>query len=260
MSQSGKVYLVGAGPGDPELLTLKALRIMKAADVIVYDRLVSDEILELAPQGITKIDVGKQPRSHPVPQEEINRLLIKLAASRRVVVRLKGGDPFLFGRGGEEALALSAAGIQFEAVPGITSAQVTATCLNVPLTHRGIASGVRYVTGHCRGDAELNLDWAGLCDPQTTLVIYMGLANIDQITSKLIAKGRDPETPVMVVSNASRANQSHFVTTLKHAAIDVRQGNIGTPALFVIGAVVRLAANLGSPRDAPQLGWEMAAE
>ncbi len=256
----GRVFLVGAGPGDPELLTLKALRALKRADVIVYDRLVSHEIMELVPQGVARIDVGKRPRCHPVPQDEINSMLIRLASAGRTVVRLKGGDPFLFGRGGEEALALTDAGIPFEVVPGITSAQGVATELNVPLTHRGLASGVRYVTGHCQSDADLDYDWHGLSDPQTTLVVYMGFTNIRRISAELMAHGRDPNTPVMVVSNATRENQRHLVTSLGRVAAETTPEAVPMPALFVIGEVVSLAAILGTASHAIDVYQEMAAE
>jgi uroporphyrin-III C-methyltransferase len=178
LGSKGIVYLVGAGPGDPELLTLKARRLLDEADVVVYDRLVSDDILALIPVGTAKISVGKQPRSHPVPQPEINALLARLASTGRTVVRLKGGDPFMFGRGSEEAAYLIEQGIAFSVVPGVTSASGCAAAVGLPLTHRGLATGVRFITGHCREDLELDLDWRGLADPNTTLVIYMGRTNV----------------------------------------------------------------------------------
>ncbi len=256
----GQVFLVGAGPGDPDLITVKAQRIIRAATVVVYDRLVSDAILDLVPAGAARINVGKQPRHHPVPQDEINQILVRLARSGRSVVRLKGGDPLMFGRGGEEALALAAADIPFEIVPGITSAQGTAACLNLPLTHRGLASGVRYLTGHCRADAPLDFDWPGLSDPETTLVVYMGLANIPQIAAELIAHGRAPDTPAMAVSNATRADQTHLISTLDRIAADVREAALGSPVMFVIGEVVRLAPTLGTLCHAPRCDHLAAAE
>ena len=189
------VYLVGAGPGDPELLTCKARRLITEADVVVYDRLVSDEILALIPAGTARFSVGKQPGFHPVCQENINALLVMLAKGNRCVVRLKGGDPLLFGRGSEEIAALASAGISCEVVPGVTSASACAASVGVPLTHRGMASSVRFVTGHCRADAELDFDWRGLADPDTTLVVYMGFANIERIASRVMAHGLDPATP-----------------------------------------------------------------
>lgn len=260
MTCAGRVFLVGAGPGDPDLLTLKAWRLLGNADALVYDRLVSAAILDLVPPGATRIDVGKQLGNHPVPQEEINGTLIRLARGGHTVVRLKGGDPFMFGRGGEEALALMAAGIPFEVVPGITSAQGTAASLNVPLTHRGIASGVRYLTGHCRADAKLDFDWEGLADPETTLVIYMGLSNIREITAQLMAHGLDPATPALAVANATRPDQTQLVSTLGRLAAQALAADLGSPAIFIIGEVVRLAETLGSLSNEPALEELVAAE
>lgn len=260
MATIGQVVLVGAGPGDPDLITVKAQRVIRAATVVVYDRLVSDAILDLVPAGAARINVGKQPRHHPFPQQEINQTLIRLAKSGRNVVRLKGGDPLMFGRGGEEALALAAAGVPFEIVPGITSAQGTAACFNLPLTHRGVASSLRYLTGHCRADAPLDFDWPGLTDPDTTLVVYMGLANIAQIAAELIVHGRAPGTPVMAVSNATRTDQTHLVSTLDGIAVDVREAGLQSPVIFVIGEVVRLACTLGALGHAPRLDHLAAGE
>ena len=226
MKPLGKVILVGAGPGDPDLLTIKALKALQLAEVIVYDRLVSVEILALAPTGAARINVGKQAKQHPVPQAEINELLVRLAKSGRTVVRLKGGDPFIFGRGSEEALELKRNHVDFEVVPGITSAQGCAASLCLPLTHRGLATGVRYVTGHCRDDLDLDLDWNGLADLQTTLVIYMGLANISEIAERLLAAGRGSGTPVMAVNNATHASERHLLSTLGRIAEDFCSGEI----------------------------------
>lgn len=250
MGDAGKVYLVGAGPGDPDLLTLKAHRVIASADALVYDRLVSDEILDLVPVGVTRFDVGKRPKSHPVPQEEINELIVSLARAGRTVVRLKGGDPFMFGRGGEEAMALHAAGIPFEVVPGISSAQGTAAAAMVPLTHRGIASSVRYLTGHCRADTELDFDWEGLADPDTTLVVYMGLTNIDRISLELIAHGRAACTPVLAVSNATRHDEQRLFAMLGGIAGAVEEAELSSPVLFIIGEVVALSKYARVPTDA----------
>ncbi len=171
----GKVYLVGAGPGDPELLTLKAARVIREADVVVYDRLVPASILATIGDGAARINVGKQAASHPVPQEEINDMLVRLGRAGRTVVRLKGGDPFIFGRGCEEAAELERARVPYEVIPGITAAQGCAASARIPLTHRGLATGVRYVTGHRKANEPLELDWRSLADPETTLVVYMGL-------------------------------------------------------------------------------------
>ena len=240
MKPVGKVSLVGAGPGDPELLTLKAAKAIAAADAVVYDRLVSSAILDMAPPGATRINVGKQPKQHPVPQDEINAILVRLARSGRNVVRLKGGDPFIFGRGSEEALELQRHGIPYSVIPGITSAQGAAASLHVPLTHRGLASGVRYVTGHCRNDMDLDLDWPGLADPATTLVVYMGLANMAEISARLLAAGRPSSTPVLAVSNATLLAERRLVSTLGAIGADLATISFDGPVLFVIGEVVGL--------------------
>ncbi|MCL4764915.1 MAG: uroporphyrinogen-III C-methyltransferase [Hyphomicrobiaceae bacterium] len=242
----GMVFLVGAGPGDPDLLTLKALRAIETADVVVFDRLVSEAVLALVPKGTARIDVGKQPRHHPMPQEEINRTLVALGRAGRCVARLKGGDPFVFGRGGEEALALAQAGIAFEVVPGITSAQGCAAALRLPLTHRGLATGLRFLTGHCRADAALDFDWQGLADPRTTLVVYMGHANIREIAAEMIAHGRPASTPVLVVSRGTLADQRHLTSTLAAIGSDIARAALPTPALFIIGEVVSLRETLGA--------------
>jgi uroporphyrin-III C-methyltransferase len=246
MPEQAVVHLVGAGPGDPELLTVKARRLLDEADVIVYDRLVSDEILALIPKGTPRISVGKQPRSHPIPQEEINALLARLARDGRRVVRLKGGDPYLFGRGSEEAAYLHAQGIRYQVVPGVTSASGCAAAVGLPLTHRGIAAGVRFVTGHCRQDQNLDLDWRGLADPDTTLVIYMGLASIPQIAVRLIAHGLPETTPAAAVSNGTRPNQRSVLSTLGEIAGAAEAAGLESPILFFIGRVVALAADLGA--------------
>ncbi|GMG84394.1 uroporphyrinogen-III C-methyltransferase [Paralimibaculum aggregatum] len=240
MTRFGRVHLVGAGPGDPELLTLKAHRLISRAAVIVHDRLVSAEILDLAPEGAELIPVGKAPKRHPVPQEAINRLLVELATSGRSVVRLKGGDPFIFGRGAEEAAALHAAGVPVEIVPGITAAQGAAAASGVPLTHRGLATGLRLVTGHCRADAPLDLDWAGLADPETTLVVYMGAASIGEIAGRLIAHGLAPETPVLAVASATTAQERRLTSDLAGIAGAAGAAGLSGPVLFIIGRVVGL--------------------
>lgn len=245
MKPFGKVILMGAGPGDPDLLTVKAMKALSTAEVIVYDRLVSAEILDLAPAGAARIDVGKQPARHPVPQDDINSLLVRLARSGRNVVRLKGGDPFIFGRGSEEALELQRHGIACTVIPGITAAQGCAASLRVPLTHRGLATGVRYVTGHCRDDLDLDLDWAGLADAQTTLVIYMGLANISEIAARLIAAGRETSTPVLAVNNATMPDERCLTSTLSRIAADAQSADFAGPVLFVVGEVVSLYDILG---------------
>lgn len=260
MGDNGRVILVGAGPGDPELLTLKAHRVIQSADAIVYDRLVSDDILDLVPAGVTRFDVGKRPQHHPVPQEEINELLISLARAGRAVVRLKGGDPLMFGRGGEEAIALRAAGVLFEIVPGITSAQGTSAASEVPLTHRGVATSVRYLTGHCRGDADLDFDWEGLADPDTTLVVYMGLSNISEISRQLIVHGRAACTPVLAVSKATRPDERRLVAMLGEIPDAVADAGLDSPVLFIIGEVVSLAKFAEVPLNVPDAAHIAAAE
>jgi uroporphyrin-III C-methyltransferase len=189
LSPCGMVHLIGAGPGDPDLLTLKALRLIQTADVVVYDRLVSTEIMALIPAATRLIDVGKLPKCHRVPQEAINALLVDLAREGLTVARLKGGDPLIFGRGSEEAADLRAAGVAVAYVPGITAAQGMAASSGVPLTHRGLATGVRYVTGHRAKDAKLDLDWGSLASEATTLVVYMGVQNIAEIAFQLMRHG-----------------------------------------------------------------------
>lgn len=240
MIMPGRVYLVGAGPGDPELLTVKALRLLSEADVIVHDRLVSNEIMALANPHAVRIPVGKEPRHHPVPQSEINRILLRQALAGRMTVRLKGGDPFVFGRGSEEAMALRAAGIACEVVPGITAAQGCAASTGVPLTHRGLATSVRFITGHCRQDQPLDFDWRGLADPATTLVVYMGAASIGEIASRLVAEGLTAATPVLAINNGTTPDERRVLSVLGAVARDAEAAHFDGPVLFVIGAVVSL--------------------
>ncbi|MBR9852389.1 MAG: uroporphyrinogen-III C-methyltransferase [Rhodobacteraceae bacterium] len=236
----GKVFLIGAGPGDPDLLTVKAVKALNAADVVVYDRLVSPEIMALVPKGTRLIDVGKQPKCHKVPQEGINALLVSLAAKGLCVARLKGGDPLIFGRGSEEAEELRLAGIALEYVPGITSAQGAATSTGVPLTHRGLATGVRYVTGHRAKDASLDLDWASLASEDTTLVVYMGAMNIEDISTKLRQNGLPGSLPVMAIASATTPREKRLVSTLDTVARDMATSDLSAPVLFIIGHVVSL--------------------
>jgi len=239
--KDAKVYLVGAGPGDPDLLTRKAYDLIRKADVVVYDRLVSPEILELVPAGVARINVGKQPQCHPIPQNEINELLVSLSRSNRLVVRLKGGDPFLFGRGSEEAIHLKQCGVAYAVIPGVTSASGCAAAAGIPLTHRGLSTGVRFVTGHCREDMELDLDWHGLADPDTTLVIYMGAANMAQISIRLMTQGLPATTPVAAISHGTTPRQRSLVSTLGEIASSVSEANLPSPLMFVVGRVVDVA-------------------
>ncbi|EEW26928.1 uroporphyrinogen-III C-methyltransferase [Rhodobacter ferrooxidans] len=237
---TARVYLIGAGPGDPELLTLRALRLIRSVDVVVYDRLVSPEIMALVPESVRRIDVGKLPKCHKLPQEAINALLVSLAQEGLRVARLKGGDPLIFGRGSEEAEDLRRAGVAVDYVPGITAAQGCAASTGVPLTHRGLATGVRYVTGHRARDAALDLDWASLACEQTTLVVYMGAANIAEIAFQLMRHGMPHGLPVMAVSAATTPRETRLVSTLGCIATDVARVQPDAPVLFVIGHVVAL--------------------
>ena len=235
------VYLVGAGPGDPDLLTLKALRLLQAADVVVYDRLVAAPILELIPAGTTRIFAGKIARHHFIPQAEINALLVSLARSGRRVVRLKGGDPFLFGRGGEEAEHLARNEIPFEVVPGVTSASACTAYAGIPLTHRGLAHSVRFVTGHTRDNTDLDLDWRSLADADTTVVIYMGRIHVRRIAAALIDHGLAASTPAAAIVNGTRPDQVTILTTLADLADRIEGLDMAAPTLLVIGRVVSLA-------------------
>jgi uroporphyrin-III C-methyltransferase/precorrin-2 dehydrogenase/sirohydrochlorin ferrochelatase/uroporphyrin-III C-methyltransferase len=244
MSKSKKVYLVGTGPGDPELLTVKAMRLLQNADVVIYDRLVSQAILDEIPAGVSRIYVGKKAGNHTIPQDEINQLLLNLADGQRTIVRLKGGDPFIFGRGGEEAMLLAKNGVTFEIVPGITAASACATYAGIPLTHRGLAQDIQIVTGHRQADKPLELDWAALAGANKTVVIYMGLANIDYITRKLIDAGLDADTPAAAIQNGTTARQQRVLSTVSSLYNDVRIAMLQTPVIFVIGKVVSLADEL----------------
>ena len=236
----GKVFLIGAGPGDPELMTVKAVNRLKSADVVVFDRLVSSEVLSMASEGAQMINVGKMPKHHKVPQEEINSLLVSLARQGLTVARLKGGDPLIFGRGSEEAAELEASGIDYEYVPGITSAQGAASSVGFPLTHRGLATGVRYVTGHRAKDACLDLDWKSLADPDTTLVVYMGAMNIGEITFGLMRHGLPSSTPVLAVSAATTPAERKLISRLDSIAAEIATCDFEAPVLFVIGRVVSM--------------------
>jgi uroporphyrin-III C-methyltransferase len=236
----GRVFLIGAGPGDPELLTLKAVRLIREAEVVVHDRLVSDEIMALIPAGVRCIDVGKMAGHHKLPQAEINALLVALAREGHRVARLKGGDPMIFGRGSEEAAVLRAAGIAVEYVPGITAAQGAAASTGVPLTHRGLATGVRYVTGHRAKDARLDLDWASLAAQDTTLVVYMGVANIAEIAFQLMRHGMPASLPVLAVASATTRREQRILSSLGSVAADMAAVAPEVPVLFVIGRVAAL--------------------
>ena len=244
MVTTGCVYLVGTGPGDPDLLTVKALRLIQQADVIVYDRLVSDEILEQIPAGAARIYVGKRTGKHTFKQEEINDLLVRLSANNRSVVRLKGGDPFVFGRGSEEALYLRQHGVDFEVVPGITAASACTTYAGIPLTHRGLSKQVQIITGHCREDSELDYDWKALVNSQSTIVIYMGVAQLQQISSELIKAGMKADMSAAAIENGSTQKQRVCQSTLAELNEAMKQQQMQAPVMIVIGEVVSLADDL----------------
>ena len=239
----GEVYLVGAGPGDPELLTLKALRLMQQADVVIYDRLVSPAIMELCRRDATKIYVGKARSNHAVPQEGINALLVEYAAKGQRVCRLKGGDPFIFGRGGEEIQELFAAGVPFQVVPGITAASGCSAYAGIPLTHRDYAQSVRFLTGHLK-EGSPELPWDELVYQNQTLVLYMGLVGLEKICEKLIAHGQRPDMPVALISKGTTPEQKVVVGTLANIASKVEEHQIQAPTLTIIGDVVSLREQL----------------
>jgi uroporphyrin-III C-methyltransferase len=232
------VWLIGAGPGDPELLTLKAARILERADAVVYDRLIGTGVLDLVPRDATRIFVGKAAGAHSLRQDEINDLLVRLARPGRVVVRLKGGDPFIFGRGCEETAHLLAHGIPFAVVPGITAASGCAAAAGIPLTRRGYATGVRFLTGHCCTEQTLPLNWQSLADPDTTLVVYMGLANLPEIAARLIEHGLAPDTPAAAIAEGTLPEQRVVRAGLAELAERVRAAHLRAPVLIVIGRVV----------------------
>ncbi|MEZ5561075.1 MAG: siroheme synthase CysG [Pseudomonadales bacterium] len=236
-SDRGFVALIGAGPGDPELLTLKALRLLQSADVVLYDNLVNRQILEFARRDAEQIYVGKKWRAASTRQEAINALLVEQALAGRNVARLKGGDPFIFGRGGEEMAALLAVGVDCVVVPGITAALGASSYAGIPLTHRDAAQSVRFVTGH-RAHDRINLDWPELARPDQTLVIYMGLPGIEEITRQLVAHGLPPDTPAALIEKATLPEQRVVIATAADLAERVRAVGVGGPTLAIVGNVV----------------------
>ena len=237
--EGGCVYLVGAGPGDPELLTLRAVRLLQKADVIVYDNLVSPGVLEFVSPAAERIYAGKRRNEHTLRQEQINTLLVKLAHEGKVVVRLKGGDPFIFGRGGEEMQTLAASGVAFEVVPGVTAASGVSSYAGIPLTHRDYAQSCMFVTGHLK-NGTADLDWPSLVRLNQTVVIYMGLGGLSEICREMIAHGALPDLPIAVVQEGSMTTQRVVTGTLANMAERVSQAGLKSPCLTIIGDVVRL--------------------
>ncbi|HET8656555.1 MAG TPA: uroporphyrinogen-III C-methyltransferase, partial [Longimicrobiaceae bacterium] len=250
----GRVYLVGAGPGDPGLLTLRAARLLRRAEIVVHDALISREILDLVPAAAERIDVGKRAGGKHTPQRLINRVLVEAAARARVVVRLKGGDPFVFGRGGEEALALREAGVRFEIVPGVTAAVGVAAYAGIPLTHRDVSSAVTLVTGHeCAAGGE-RVDWDRLGRSSETLVVYMGVNSLPVTSARLIAAGRSPETPAAIIQSGTCPGQRTVTAPLSRIAAAADEAGIAAPALVVIGPVAALRDRLAWFERRPLFG------
>lgn len=261
-NSDGQVFLVGGGPGDPDLLTIKALQVMQLADVIVYDYLIADDILRLCRKDADMISVGKKAGEHTLPQEKINQLLVDLAKEGKVVCRLKGGDPYIFGRGGEEAQLLVENNIPFNVIPGITAASACSASTGIPLTHRDYSQSVQFITGHFKSAEQKSAsdktpgkanqpNWTALAASNQTLVIYMGIIRSSNVKDNLIKHGRAASTPVAIIENGTRPNQRVVTGTLEHLDTLADEHNIGSPALIIVGEVVDLhktlsAANLDS--------------
>ncbi|MEM7428260.1 MAG: siroheme synthase CysG [Pseudomonadota bacterium] len=258
----GEVFLVGAGPGDPDLLTFRALRLMQLADVVVHDRLIGEGVLNLVRRDAERIYVGKRPKDHTLPQEEISELLVRLAREGKRVLRLKGGDPFIFGRGGEEIEKLSSEGIPFQVVPGITAASGCASYAGIPLTHRDHAQSCVFVTAHGR-DGVIDLDWTSLLRPKQTVAIYMGLTSLLQVTEEFVSRGADPDLPAAIIDNGTRQSQSVVTATLSTIAREAEQAGLKGPAMVIIGTVVSLRDKLKwfeADDDRPAPAAQLAAQ
>lgn len=235
---SGEVALVGSGPGDAELLTIRAMRFIEQAEIAIYDRLVSEEILALLPEGCERFYVGKEQAKHCVPQDKINEILVEQAKSGKRVLRLKGGDPFIFGRGGEEAEYMLERGVSCHICPGITAASGCTTYAGIPLTHRGVAQGCTFITGHIQNNGQLNLPWSSLSCGTQTVVFYMGINTLPKIAEQLVAHGRDANTPAALIRKGTQPEQKTYRGTIGNLAELVEKHNITPPTLIVIGDVV----------------------
>ncbi|QGH34314.1 uroporphyrinogen-III C-methyltransferase [Gracilibacillus salitolerans] len=245
----GKVYLIGAGPGDPDLITVKALKAIQQADVILYDRLVNQELLNEAKPDADLIYCGKLPKLHLMKQETINHLLIKYGKKKKFVVRLKGGDPFVFGRGAEEAEALAKNGVAYEVVPGITSGIAAPAYADIPITHRELGRSFAVVTGHCKNGEPSDIQWDYLAKSVDTLAIYMGMSNLSFITEQLISCGKSAQTPIAIIQEGTTANQKVVTGTLQNIVHLVEQHQVKNPAMIVIGEVVKVGEKLQYLKD-----------
>jgi len=242
-SPAGEVYLVGAGPGDPDLVTFRAFRLMQKADVVLYDRLTDERIMNLVRREAERIYVGKKPDHHELPQEEISALLVRLAREGKRVLRLKGGDPFMFGRGGEEIETLAEHGIPFQVCPGVTAAIGASSYAGIPLTHRDHAQACVFVTGHGK-DGRIDMDWAALLQPRQTVAVYMGLHNLEPLTREFVAHGGSADLPAAIIDNATRPNQRVVVSTLGALAADAAAAGLRGPSIVILGTVVTLRGKL----------------
>jgi uroporphyrin-III C-methyltransferase/precorrin-2 dehydrogenase/sirohydrochlorin ferrochelatase len=242
-SRVGEVYLIGGGPGDPDLLTFRALRLLQQSDVIVHDRLVSQEVIDLARRDAERIYVGKEKSNHALPQEDINHLLVRLAKEGKRVARLKGGDPFIFGRGGEEIETLAAEGIPFQVVPGITAAAGCASYAGIPLTHRDYSQACMFVTGHLK-DGSMNLNWPALVQPNQTVAFYMGLTGLDVLARELVAHGMRPDMPAALIQQGTTRNQRVLIGTVASLPDIVKESGVRAPTMIIVGEVVQLHEKL----------------
>jgi uroporphyrin-III C-methyltransferase/precorrin-2 dehydrogenase/sirohydrochlorin ferrochelatase len=242
-ARRGWVYLIGAGPGDPELLTLRAARLLGQAEAVVYDHLVAPAILEMAPTHAERIYCGKQRGNHALPQDQLNMLLVRLAKAGKRVMRLKGGDPYIFGRGGEEVEILAQHGVPFEVIPGVTAAAGVSAYAGIPLTHRNYAQSCVFVTGHLQ-DGSMNLDWPGLARPHQTIVVYMGLPGLEILCRELVAHGLPGDWPAAVVQQGTTTNQCTVTGTLATLPSLARTARLRAPTLIIVGEVVKLRAEL----------------